>query len=176
MPNVVETRRLLAALSPYDETEARHRAAMLDLIHAGGDPFTRHRPDPGHFTASAFVVYERSLLLVHHRIIGRWLQPGGHIEPTDASPRAAAQREAEEETGVEGVQSVEPGLFDVDVHQYPARDSQPAHLHFDLRFLFRTTLPDLRPSPEVAGAEWVPFAEVGGDLARPVRKLSLPIL
>ncbi len=50
--------------------------------------------DPGHFTASAFVVSVDgdSILLIHHAKLGRWLQPGGHIEVDDASIEGATRR------------------------------------------------------------------------------------
>ena len=68
------------------------------------------------------------------------------------------------------------GLFDVEVHTFHAHGDQPTHLHFDLRFLFRATSTDLVPGSEVRDAVWVPVGEVRGDLERPLRKLSLPIL
>ena len=73
----------------------------LDLARSS-DPTDRDRFVPGHFTASGFVVSPdgSSLLLIHHRRLDRWLQPGGHIDPEDASPIAAAAREVTEETGV----------------------------------------------------------------------------
>ena len=75
----------------------RDWAATLDY------PFSREQPG-AHFTASAVVVDatgERTLL-VHHRKSGSWFQPGGHFEPEDASAVAAAEREAREETGLDG--------------------------------------------------------------------------
>ena len=174
-----EVRSLVAAHQPADAVEAGFRDRMIGLLDGAGDPFSRHRYDPGHFTASAFVISPDggSLLLVHHRKIGLWVQPGGHVDPADASPQEAARREAEEEAGVTGLQSVSAALFDVDVHEFPAHGDQPDHLHFDLRFLFRTRLPDLRPAPEVAGAEWVRFDDVasvsaGAALGRAVLKLT----
>ena len=52
------------------------------------------------FTVAVFVVWERSVLLHVHRTLGRWLPPGGHIEP-DELPDDAALREVFEETGIE---------------------------------------------------------------------------
>ena len=68
---------------------------MLELLDAPGDPFGRARFDPGHFTASAFVLApdRRAILEVHHAKLGRWLQPGGHVESADDSLVSAAHRE-----------------------------------------------------------------------------------
>lgn len=54
-----------------------------------------------HFCASAFVVnpVDRKILLVHHGIFNRWVQPGGHIE-NEETPEETAIREVYEETGV----------------------------------------------------------------------------
>src|SRR5271163_771914 len=54
---------------------------------------------PQHFTASAVVIHGGHILLVHHKRIGAWLPPGGHIEPFEM-PHEAAAREVLEETGV----------------------------------------------------------------------------
>ena len=43
----------------------------------------------GHFTASAFVISKdnRRLLMVHHNILKRYLQPGGHIDKNDRNKK-----------------------------------------------------------------------------------------
>lgn len=65
------------------------------------------------FTASVFIVNGDAVLLRKHEKIGRWLQPGGHIELHE-DPVEAAIREAKEETGLDvrivgGVPPVEDG-------------------------------------------------------------------
>jgi len=132
----------------------------IDLAETG-DPTNRDRFDPGHFTASGFVVSPNgsSLLLIHHRRLDRWLQPGGHIDPVDLSPIAAAAREVEEETGV-ATESVLPDLIDLDIHRIPPRDPEPVHEHFDLRFAFRALDADLIADDEVKDAIWVRWADV----------------
>lgn len=52
------------------------------------------------FTASALVLMpDRRVLLLHHRKLGVWLYPGGHIEANE-TPDEAIVREVLEETGV----------------------------------------------------------------------------
>ncbi len=126
-----------------------------------GDPTNRDRFDPGHFTASGFVVSPdgSSLLLIHHRRLNRWLQPGGHIDPEDPSPIVAAAREVEEETGV-ATEPLAAHLIDLDIHAIPAWNPEPEHEHFDLRFAFRALDARLIADDEVNDAIWVPWADV----------------
>jgi 8-oxo-dGTP pyrophosphatase MutT (NUDIX family) len=52
-----------------------------------------------HFTVAVFVVHDERVLLHYHRTLGKWLPPGGHVEPNEL-PDAAAVREVLEETGI----------------------------------------------------------------------------
>jgi 8-oxo-dGTP diphosphatase len=54
---------------------------------------------PNHFTASGIVIELDHILLVHHKRIGAWLPPGGHIEEGEY-PHEACIREILEETGL----------------------------------------------------------------------------
>jgi ADP-ribose pyrophosphatase YjhB (NUDIX family) len=49
---------------------------------------------------------------------------------------AVALREAREESGL-GQLHVEPGIFDLDRHLIPARVDEPAHWHYDVRYVVR---------------------------------------
>lgn len=51
------------------------------------------------FTVAVFVVDRGRILLHEHRKLGRWLPPGGHIEPNEL-PDVAALREVVEEAGI----------------------------------------------------------------------------
>jgi 8-oxo-dGTP pyrophosphatase MutT (NUDIX family) len=138
-------------------------AAMLELLGGAGDPFSRQRVAPGHFTASAFVLCpeRRRVLLIHHAKLGRWLQPGGHVEPSDVDLVAAARREVAEETGIAVAAPLGDGIFDVDVHEIPVTPKIGAHRHFDVRFAFLARNFEIQASDEVLAARWVEL-----DLAR----------
>ncbi len=124
----------LGMYSPRDAAdEARHRQ-ILDF--AARNPRCCERSEiEGHITASAWLVdwTAERVLLTHHRKLNRWLQLGGHA---DGERRVlnVALREAREESGIEEIIPLRRTLFDVDVHEIPARGNEPAHLHYDLRF------------------------------------------
>jgi len=54
---------------------------------------------PSHFTASGIVIELDHILLVHHKRIGAWVPPGGHIEEGEY-PHETCVREVLEETGL----------------------------------------------------------------------------
>jgi 8-oxo-dGTP pyrophosphatase MutT (NUDIX family) len=137
-------------------------ARMLELSGRAEDPFSSRHVEPGHFTASAFVLCpgRRRVLLVHHRKLGRWLQPGGHIESSDPDLVSAARREVLEETGVAVGPCIGGGVFDVDIHAIPASSKHQAHLHFDVRYAFTAESDRLLCSPEVLDARWVELEAV----------------
>jgi 8-oxo-dGTP pyrophosphatase MutT (NUDIX family) len=172
---------MLQAYEPEDEVEAVHRRRMLALVANGKNAFSRDRYLPGHFTASAFVLSpdEQALLFVFHRRLRQWLQPGGHIDRQDEDVFAAACREVVEETGVARLRATDgpPALFNLDVHRIPAHRDEPAHQHFDVRFLLQAEGWELEPHPEVRDARWVKVTEVGAldpdiSIRRAVAKLE----
>ncbi len=142
--------------SPFPE-EGLARTRMLDLLERGRDAWTRSHYVPGHFTASAYVLDSVGgrVAMVFHRHLKRWLQPGGHAEDSDATIEAAARRELLEETGLDP--QGEWSLLDLDIHVIPARADQPAHEHFDLRFLCipsQDILPELCAADDAESAQW----------------------
>ncbi len=150
---------------PADDAEARDRERILAFLRRHPDPFDR-RIVEGHLTGSAITVSADGtrVLLLHHRKLGRWLQPGGHAEAGERSGEAVALREALEETGIRGL-TLHPTAarpLDVDVHQIPARADEPAHEHLDLRYLVIAPagVPITPALEELHAIRWVPWEEV----------------
>ena len=135
---VAELQALIARPRPSDVSEERSMKRVAQLLKTSGRPFWRGQVNPGHLTASAVVVDgERTkTLLIHHEKLQRWLQPGGHFEVHETQPVDVAAREVKEETGLTtSWPGALPRLLDVDVHAIPARPNEPAHYHYDLRYL-----------------------------------------
>lgn len=153
-------RRGLGDYHPTDERELGYRERMLQLLKEPA-PWSRRQFVPGHLTASAFVLSpERdALLLIFHKKLGIWVQPGGHIEPGDESLLAAAQREAEEEVGLK-LAGDQGAIFDIDIHLIPARKDEPAHEHFDVRYQFVSPTRQFVRTDEVADVRWAPLVEL----------------
>lgn len=133
---------MIAAHEPADEVEALHRAAILDLLRTSAAPFSRRQFDPGHITASCFILDAAGrLLLHHHRRLDRWLQMGGHLEPGE-EPVDAALREGSEESGLGDLRLQLGRIADLDVHPIPAGKGEPDHRHFDVRYIATTATPE----------------------------------
>ena len=159
--NREQTLQLLDNHQPADA----HEAQMLDDIKTfvrQYDNFHSRQQLAGHLTGSAWVISEdRShALLTYHGKLDLWVQLGGHCEE-DADMLSAAWREAREESGLANVRPLSDRIFDVDVHAIPASPKEPAHFHYDIRFLFEAD----RTAPLVVSSEskdlaWVEMEKI----------------
>ena len=157
-----------------DEIPARDR--MLTLLDGTPDCFARSS-FPAHFTGSALVVNAdgSQVLLHHHRKLDRWLQFGGHCDGDEDILRVA-RREALEESGIQGLIVASERPFDLDIHEIPAHGGDPAHFHYDVRYML--IAPDHAApvaSPESRELRWFTAAETAilpldESLRRMIRK------
>lgn len=141
----------------------------------------------GHITCSAIILNQSltRLLLIKHKVIGKFIQPGGHVDDTDASLLAAVKREIVEETNIFNHiyiplnKSCQDVPFDIDIHKIPANNkrNEPEHWHFDFRYLFCLVGENeikIKPT-EVTDSEWLPIDKVAkkdASFARTIIKIK----
>jgi 8-oxo-dGTP pyrophosphatase MutT (NUDIX family) len=137
--DVAAVRRAVAEFDAKTPREIAARERFLAELARLPEPFDR---EAGlvHVTGSAIVSGPRGTVLHRHKRLGRWMQPGGHIDAGEA-PWETALRETIEETGLP-VRHPDhgPELIHLDAH--PAANS---HFHLDLRYLLLTD--DAEPDP-----------------------------
>ncbi|MCA3596082.1 MAG: NUDIX domain-containing protein [Methylobacterium sp.] len=137
---------------------------------------------PGHLTTSAIILSAdgTETLLIDHKTLKRWLQPGGHYEPA-AMFWHSALREAEEETGLAGLplhpwHGKADRPFLIDSHAVPGKASrgERPHLHHDLQFLFLAdpASPLVAQLEEVSAVRWHEVAALGEVTPRGLKRLK----
>jgi 8-oxo-dGTP pyrophosphatase MutT (NUDIX family) len=146
----------LAAHAAENAIEERYRVDIISFVRRFPQSWWRRSVSEGHVTASAMVINKQGThaLLLHHAKLNRWLQPGGHLDDTDTGPSHGALREAREESGLQQLRLANEKVFDVDIHAIPARGTEPAHLHYDVRYLVIAENMDIALSNESLGFEW----------------------
>jgi S-adenosylhomocysteine hydrolase/8-oxo-dGTP pyrophosphatase MutT (NUDIX family) len=144
--------------------------------------FLKHIPTPealysrktfvGHITASGIIISRRSrkVLLIHHKALTIYLQPGGHVDGNGEGPLNAARREITEETGLADLTYIpyhaDPIVpIDIDTHAIPenSHKQEPDHFHYDFRYLFLYEGPDdaVRITrEELDAARWIEVSEL----------------
>ena len=133
----------------------------------------------GHVTGSAFVVSSdfSKVLFTYHAKLKKWLQLGGHCDG-DFLIHNAALREAKEESGLLNLKFLDllnfpkiyisnlddltkPVPFDIDIHTIPERFNEPAHKHYDIRYLIvANENEDIIISEESLDLKWIFIHEV----------------
>ncbi len=99
------------------------------------------------FTVTTYILDPPRVLLLHHPKHGKWLPPGGHLEPGETPPQGA-KREVLEETGLEielvsqenlwleywNAKSFQRPYLCL-LEEIPRHGTQPAHQHMDLIYV-----------------------------------------
>lgn len=171
-------KKLSAYKSNFPEEES-FRERFLKLLKNEADCFCRQLSH-GHITGSAFIINPGAdqVLLLHHRKLNRWLQPGGHADG-DENVIRVAEKEAREETGLQSLRPEMPEILDLDIHTIPARGNEPEHLHYDIRFLFSANPQEkLLQNRESKALAWFGFdvaaekSDYNESICRMIRKVK----
>lgn len=154
---------LIEQLEQYNSPFGDEMVFIKEFLSLLGsdDCYKRSRLD-GHVTSSAWITdrMRQHVLLLHHRKLDRWLQPGGHADGDEDLIRVS-RKEVLEETGIENLEMVLPGIFDVDIHVIPERKDIPEHKHYDIRYWFYadSNVP-LQINHESNDVKWVNLKDV----------------
>ena len=130
-----DARDVLTRWSAPDDEQDRLRRVYLDHVERHADALSRDC-HPDHLTASALIVSaDRSrVLLTLHRRLQRWLQTGGHCEPSDTTLAQAAAREGREESGIDDL-DVDAVPVLLSLHEVPGCGPvRPSH-HLDVQYV-----------------------------------------
>jgi 8-oxo-dGTP pyrophosphatase MutT (NUDIX family) len=168
---------LLEDYSSLFDEEKLYRQLTLALVREHPENWWQRSLLQGHLTGSAWVLNpdRTKALLIHHRALDKWFQPGGHAEDSDGSLLETARREAQEECGLSRLILLSEAIFDLDIHLIPAKKDVEAHLHYDVRFLFQAENEILNEDlAEVKAVQWVPVAQLmQQNLQQSVRRMVL---
>ena len=128
--------------------EANKLLAKTAFLNTLENPCSR-QSQLGHVTGSGILIQDGKILLIQHRYIKEWFQPGGHIDP-DETPLQAAIRELEEETGWQSSPSKLDYPIDIDIHSIPANPikNEGEHVHVDFAYLLKPTKHSEASDPE----------------------------
>ncbi|BBK40912.1 NUDIX hydrolase [Allostella vacuolata] len=146
----------------YFPDEAAAVAPLRRRLALPDDPHDRAAM-AGHITGSGIILApDGRVLLIFHEALGRWLQPGGHVDPGEWAWEGVL-REMQEETGAAAARIIpwcdDPRIpLDINIHPIPARPSrgEGTHLHFDFQYLVRLDGPlaDRGPAGEIGQVRW----------------------
>ena len=118
--------------------EELYKSQILNFLDSAQLPYHRIN-DVGHFTASGFLLNSdrTKFLLMHHKKLDQWFQPGGHCDGSSDLLQVAI-RETIEESGIAEIAPIILDIYDIDVHLIPANAKEKEHYHYDIRFLLKT--------------------------------------
>lgn len=168
----MKLREQLEAFVPGNEQEEADRLLLLELL-SQPKVFTRENRT-GHFSASGWVVSpdRRKVLMVYHNIYNSWSWMGGHADG-EADLLAVAEREIREESGIQNLRLLTPGIFSAEILTVDGHEKRgkyvSSHLHYNVTYLFEAdTQQETALNPdENSGVQWIPVEDLPKMVSEP---------
>lgn len=158
--------------TPADEAETADLESFLQFLKLWKDNDIIYTRDclMGHLTGSAMVINKNrtKVLMAFHHQIGQWAWLGGHTD-ADKDILAVAQREVNEETGLEHFKTL--NLFPVDLSVTAVKTHikrgkvVSGHLHYDVCYAFEADENEavrLKPD-ENSGVKWLNISDIEAE-------------
>ena len=149
----------IRAFVPGCEQEERDREVMLHFLATNPDAYLRSNT-MAHMTASAWVLSPdaKQVVMVYHNIYHSWSWTGGHADG-QRDLLAVAIREVQEETGLQDVRCIYPGIFSLECLTVDGHEKRgeyvPSHIHHNVTYLLQAGDWGLRDKPdENSGVAW----------------------
>ena len=154
----------LKKYKPLDSDELKNLELTKEFIESNNNLFSRSNL-VGHINGSGFLMNDdlSQILLTHHKILNKWLQFGGHSDG-DENTLNVAMRETFEESGISNFQPICMNgsyIVDVAVNDIPEnkKKNEPAHKHYDIYFMFKTSDKKYHISNESNDLKWFTLDE-----------------
>lgn len=168
----------LAEYQPIDEQDQATLKLFQDFVAQHPQCFDRDFCHIGHITGSAWIIStnRQKAVLLNHRKLQKWLQPGGH---SDSQPNTleVALREAQEETGLKSLTPLSENIFDLALFTNKLLSTdRPNHTHYDVRFIFQANQQEtLKNDKDSEDIRWIHLNEIPNynnqeDILRLIRK------
>jgi 8-oxo-dGTP pyrophosphatase MutT (NUDIX family) len=154
--------------SNYPSLPLSHFQLVLEEMSKGHQVTSRKNLN-GHITISGLILNQKQEILhIKHKILQKWLLPGGHCEEEDSCLVDACLREIKEETNVSplDLRLLQDNPINFDLHFIPENTDkcEPTHWHCDFRFAFQllsSTPSIILQNQEVTSFKWIPLREMG---------------
>lgn len=171
MSQTIHIQKQLLGYKPLSMVDHANLGLFEEFLSETKKPFDRANYDPGHITTAGFVVNKERThcVLMHHKKLDKWIQPGGHVDDYTLLPEDNALKEVIEETGLTSVKKLNE-IHTISVFVYPENKNEPEHMHYSLCYLFEADLAE-KPiqNEESNGVRWFTLKdayELGDDAVK----------
>lgn len=162
MKNQYSNSDIVAVLNNYLTVfplENNNFDVLQKQLKEGADVLSRENKF-GHITTSGIVIHDGKILVIFHKKLQKYIQPGGHFE-LDSNLLSSAQREVFEETGIQTFLHdwhVKNNLVPINIntHIIPDHKGVFSHYHHDFAYVFNTNIPEVTiQDVEIEKYRWV---------------------